>query len=426
MGQDPLLKGPEFQVNTYTTAGQNSPSVSSDGLGGFFVVWSSEGSLETDQDSSSIQGQRLSSIGASLGSQFQINSSTVGHQSRPKLAFLGTSGFVVVWHSASSAGPDGDAESIQGQRLDSTGLPLAAEFQVNTYGTSEQSFPSVSGLESGEFLVVWRSFGSDGSDDDSSIQAQFYDSSGNPSGLEFQVNDYTTGTQASPEVASLSDGRFVMVWTSEGSYGTDSDTQSIQGKVYHSNGDPVGDEFQVNSYTSFIQRQPTVVGDDEGGFIVVWNGDGSAGTDDDLGSIHLQRFDSSGSTLGGEPQVNSYTISNQTNPDIAFTEGQFLISWYSEGSSGNDSSLGSIQGQMANSEGAQGGEFQVNTYTTSNQNSVAVSQDSNGGFIAVWQSLGSSGSDDHLSGILAQRISPSLFADGFESGDTSGWSSTQF
>jgi len=43
-----------------------------------------------------------------------------------------------------------------------------------------------------------------------------------PLGSEFQVNSYTTGGQRLPSVASDAAGHFVVVWQSNGSSGSDS------------------------------------------------------------------------------------------------------------------------------------------------------------------------------------------------------------
>jgi hypothetical protein len=51
-------QGTQFQVNTYATSTQRSPSVASDGRGGFVVVWVSSDGDGTDH-AASIQGQRF-------------------------------------------------------------------------------------------------------------------------------------------------------------------------------------------------------------------------------------------------------------------------------------------------------------------------------------------------------------------------------
>src|SRR6187401_288468 len=72
--------GPQFQVNFYTTNLQIVPVVGSDGAGGFVVVWTSNGSADSDTDSSSIQARRFDSNGTPLGTGFQVNSYTLGGQ----------------------------------------------------------------------------------------------------------------------------------------------------------------------------------------------------------------------------------------------------------------------------------------------------------------------------------------------------------
>ena len=96
--------------------------------------------------------------GDPVGSEFQVNSFTVGAQrvfGQP-VAQVGT-GFVVVWRS--DGGSPGDAAfSIEGKRFDGAGHPIGAEFQVNTHTTGDQGAPSVAPIGSGKFVVVWRSY----------------------------------------------------------------------------------------------------------------------------------------------------------------------------------------------------------------------------------------------------------------------------
>ncbi len=53
----------------------------------------------------------------------------------------------------------------------------------------------------------------------------------------------------------------------------------------------------------------------------------------------------------------------------------------------------------------------------------AGSHGAGGLFVVAWESFGSDGADVSGAGILGQRLgSATIFADGFESGDTSAWS----
>lgn len=71
-----------------------------------------------------------------------------------------------------------------------------------------------------------------------------------------------------------------------------------------------------------------------------------------------------------------------------------------------------------------GVEGQVDTYTTNSQNNPVVGYGGDGNFVVVWHSVGSSGTDTSGRSIQGQRFAIPLFADGFESGDSSAWSST--
>ncbi len=427
--QGPVPVGEEFQVNTYTTSDQRFPAVAVEPDGDFVVVWWSRGSSGTDSSWTSIQGQRYDSDGFPVGGEFQVNTYTTNGQTAHCVAVDQHGDFVVVWqsNSASSSGTDTSSYSTQGQRYDSDGLPVGGEFQINTYTTNFQGQPSVSIDQDGRFVVVWLSEGSSGTDTDvMSIQGQRYDSNGLPLGGEFQVNTYTTADQKWPAVAVEPDGDFVVVWTSEGSFETDTDSYSIQGQRYDSDGSPLGGEFQVNTYTTSDQHDTSVAVDQDGDFVVVWRSRGSLGTDTDGSSIQGQRYDSDGFPVGGEFQVNTYTTSFQSQPSVSSDQdGGFVVVWRNLGRSGTDTDGVSIQGQRYDSDGLPvGGEFQVNTYTTSYQYEPAVAAGPNGGFVVVWASDGSYGTDTDYFSVQGQRYTLPVFLDGFESGDTSAWSNT--
>ncbi len=203
-----------------------------------------------------------------VGGEFQINSYTTSGQYQPSVATLAGGGFVALWESYGSSGSDSSGDSIQGQRYAADGTPLGREFQVNSYTASNQSGPSVAALADGGFVAMWYSYGSSGSDSSSySIQGQRYAADGTPLGGEFQVNSYTTSGQYQPSVAALADGGFVALWYSLGSSGSDSSGYSIQGQRYAGDGTPLGGEFQVNSYTTDDQGGPSVAALADGGFV---------------------------------------------------------------------------------------------------------------------------------------------------------------
>jgi hypothetical protein len=170
----------------------------------------------------------------------------------------------------------------------------------------------------------------------------------------------------------------------------------------------VGSEFQVNTYTTGAQWVSSVAADATGNSVVVWE---SIGQDGSGSGIFGQRYDSAGAALGGEFQVNSYTSSNQRGPSIASDgTGNFVVVWES---SGQDGSRTGIFGQRYDSEGvARGDEFRVNSYTTSPQFGAAVASDSSGDFVVVWESYQDVG--PYGLGIFGQRYNSDGVAQGGE------------
>ncbi len=418
--------GTEFEINSYTTGSQQRPSASSDGQGGFIVVWDSSESYGSDSSSFSIQSQRFDSMGNPSGNQYQVNTLTTSNQVGPHVVPLPSGQFMVVWDSQTSGGSDSSYRSVQARLLDSDGIPSGTEQQINTYTTGYQIWPRISSDGADGFVVVWTSEGSSGSDSwYSSVQGQRLNSGGIPVGTEFQINTYTTLEQFLPTVAGIGHGEFVVTWYSEGSFGSDSSSRSIQGQRFNSTGTKLGEQFQVNSYTTGSQINPFVHSDGRDGFLVIWMG--PSDQDNDLRGIVSQRFDAKGIKLGGEIQINSLTTGTQGGPSLVPDgRGGFLAAWPSNVSAGTDDDHSSIQARYFSLEGtASAPEFQVNTYTTSSSNLLTLTQHQNGEFVVLWTSAGSYGADNDAGSILAQRFSATIFKDGFEAGDTSEWSKTQ-
>jgi len=333
-------QGGEFIANTYTLGPQAAPAIASAPSGEFVVAWQG-GSFDYPQDGSESGAflQRFSAAGVPLGGEHTVNTTTAGSQGGVAVSTDPAGDFVVVWTSYpayyGTRGGDGDRSGVFGQRFDGTGMPLGPEFQVNTYTTGSQSSPRVASDTSGGFVVVWQSGsyygGQDG--DRSGVFARRYDATGNAVGGEFQVNTYTTGYQAVPDVAHAPSGGFVVVWES-GSYpGPDGDRSGVFAQRLDEGGAPVGGEFQVNSYTRGAQNDPAVACDGGGNFTVVWTSSNyPVGQDGSAAGIFGQHFAAGGEPLGDEFAVNTYTTGSQFSPAISASPGgDFVVVWTSNG-----------------------------------------------------------------------------------------------
>jgi len=373
--------GTEFQVNTYTTGQQatcsrNGGHISAaDAIGNFVVVWHSDG----PGDTYGVFARRYDSAGDPLGAEFRVNSYTPSRQWRPSVAADPSGNFVVVW--SSEAPQDGSQDGIFGQRYDSGGEALGGEFQVNSYTTDRQRYPSMAADASGNFVVVWQSLGQDGSDH--GIFGQRYDREGVRQGGEFQVNTATAGQQRLPSVASAPQGDFFVAWV-------DGDTTelTIRGQRYDSAGERQGGEFGINQTVTYA-LDPSVAIDAAGNSVVVWRG---------TSRVFARRYDSAGGELGGEFLVDHAGFAPR--PDVAFdADGNFLVVW----TISSDFFDAELAGQLYDSRGeAQGDKFQVNSYTGGRQQCGSVVATGPGQFVVAWESANDQDGDSI--GIFGKRF----------------------
>ncbi len=246
---DGSANGSEFQVNTNTSGGQLSPSITALADGGFVITWASQDIA--GGDSYGINGQRFAADGSAVGSEFLVNSTTDDLQDVPSVTALADGGFVVVWQSL---GQDGSGQGVFGQRFGADGLAMGGEFQVNTRTFFAQSNPSIAALADGGFIVTWESSDQDGSP--VSIFAQRYGADGAAVDGEFRVNSYSTGNQTNPSVTELSDGGFVITWQS---MDQDGEWNGIFGQRYGADGSAAGYEFLINTTTAGQQYNVSAV-----------------------------------------------------------------------------------------------------------------------------------------------------------------------
>ena len=208
-----------------------------------------------------------------------------------------------------------------------------------------------------------------------------------PAGPAFPVNTETYSTQADPDVAIDADGDFVVVWSSRFQDGA---SFGVFGQRFSSTGAPAGEEFPVNTTTADFEGESAVAMDASGSFVVVWQGE-----DDDNAGIDGQRFDPTGAPLGVEFQVNSCFDHSQESPGIAMeTEGTFVAVWESETTCGR----AGIVGRRFDSTGsALGEDFQVSDpgYAGYVQG-PGVAIDAGSRFVVVWAQIGA--------GMLARRF----------------------
>ncbi|MCA2719621.1 Calx-beta domain-containing protein [Microcystis sp. M169S2] len=393
----------EFQVNTYTTNNQgfndNYHQSSTTALkdGGFVIVWSSQGQDGSDWG---IYGQRYDINSNKIGSEFQINTYTQNAQYNPSITALNSGGFVVVWASKLQ---DGSGNPIYGQRYDTNGNKVGSEFQISTYTQDTQwwePYPSVTTLNDGGFFVTWAS---ESGDVDGNIYGQRYGANGNKVGTNFPINTYTSGIQIQAAAITLNNGDLIVAWQS---YPQNNGHWGLYGQRYDNNGNKLGNQFQIHSSPYYDCSGPKIAVLTDGGFVVTyesgnWNGNGIDGSGY---GVHGQKFDSTGNKIGSEFLINTYTTGNQFYQSVtALGNGGFVVVWQSQN---QDGSGYGIYGQQFDANCNKiGNEFAINQYTANNQWFPAITTLADGSSVIItWTSENQDGSEN---GIYVQKFNTS-------------------
>jgi hypothetical protein len=372
----------------------------------YLVVWSGDDSVGGLVDNElEIFGQRLTAAGAETGANdFRISDMggtgvTAFRAAEPAVAFdFNKEHYLVVWWGDDDVGALIDNEfEIFGQRLTAAGAETGAnDFRISDMGDDgsteyEAREPAVVySTLSAEWLVVWTSDDNEGGvvNGETEIFGQRID----PFGAEVGDNDFRISQQGgsgdgnfdadNPDVTLDTDtGRYLVVWEGNPDDGVSVATE-IFGQVLDSAGGEVGGDFRISDLggnspdpIQFNARLPAAAYDSaDGEFLVAWSGDDNEGGQvAGEGEIYVQRLDRLGMELG----ANDFRISDM-------------------GGIGNPSYSGGFAALAAAAPA--------------------------GRFLAVWRA------DDDVGGLVdnefevfGQLLVVPIFADGFESGDTTAW-----
>ena len=279
---------------------------------------------------------------------------------------------------------------------------LGPEFRVNSTNTGLQIRSQIAIDLAGDFVITWASDGQDG--DNYGIYAQRYNIYGVKQGPEFLVNTITSLIQNKPVIAMDATGNFVIAWMDnflEGDFG-------IAAKRYNALGVPLGPEFRVNTTVIGDQIDPAIAMDRSGDFVITW-------TSQDLlldSDIYARQYNADGSPKNIDFLVNTvYKINNQELPSIAIDDqGDFAIAWESDYATYPFSDVYAKRYAASGVEKAP--EFQVNTYTTENQDQSSIAMDANGNFVITWSSANQLPTASKTA--IAQRYDASGIAQGPE------------
>ncbi|MCC6126078.1 MAG: hypothetical protein IT426_14040 [Pirellulales bacterium] len=189
---DGTPQGAEFRINRHNLGVQSQAAAAALDDGEFVVAWASLG----NDSSWDIMAQRFDAAAVKQGDEIAVNTETDGPQHYPAVAANPTGGYLIAWQSE---GQDGDGSGIYAQRFDGLGVKSGEEFLVNTTTLGSQTYPAVAFGTGGGFVVSWCGFGGN---DPTGIYAREFDADGVPVDNEFYVNTTSTRLQQYPALRS--------------------------------------------------------------------------------------------------------------------------------------------------------------------------------------------------------------------------------
>ena len=201
--------------------------------------------------------------------------------SNPSVAVQADGSFLVVYERSNNAG-DTD---IVGKLVAADGT-VGAEFDILD-SPDDSTSPEVAALSNGNYVVVFQDE-SAGDAANRNPEFRIVSSAGVVlGGLNISAD---ADDQTDVQVAALTGGGFVVVWTEENG---DGNGDGIRAAIFDNDGDIQGTAFTVNAPAAGVQTAADVVALDDGGFVVVWD-------DNAAGVLRGQRFDASGNKVGDE------------------------------------------------------------------------------------------------------------------------------
>lgn len=354
-GADGAQLGEQIRLNSATDEFERDPSVAMNAAGEFVAVWS----RHLGFDGEVVELQRFSAEGEKVGEQLMTSLDEDRWSRHPAVAMDDAGNFVVVWDET----PELTNYFILASRFEVETGELQPIVVANSSGPFQRHrSPEVAITASGDLFVVTWNASRPNDPNVNEILARRFDGDGNPLGEPFQVNTSMVGEQLRSVVAIDAAGNFVVVWESESSAGSDTSGRSIQLRRFARDGTPAGPELQVNTYTLNDQWVPDVAMTPTGEFAVVWASNGSPTQGEKANTLQLQRFLADGSFAGEPIEVNTTTGGVPERPELGLSAaGDFVVTWLAFGVFGEDPNYSIVRSRVTGWNQIFGDGFEAGT-----------------------------------------------------------------
>jgi hypothetical protein len=374
-------QGGEFPVVASSPGDQVWPSISLTPTGGY-ITWQDN---YIDKKGGGL-GNSVLDTAFSASRKTRVNNTIAGNHLRPKVQALGNDNAIFVWEGSEAATRMPNIYARFAKNSNPTKNPglgtnyVNGDVRVDTYLKGQKMEPAVAALPDGSAIIVWSSYGQDGSL--YGVFARRYLSTGAAATTkEFQVNQFTSANQRNPTVAALPNGNYVIAWVSETE--RTSTSVDVYARIFTDAGVPLTDEIPIDTGGGPCSS-PSVAATSDGGFTVVWAQRDPVALDNSW-DVWGRAFSASGTPVGLDFRINTYLYGDQYQPKIAAGPAGSLVVWTSLN---EDGSREGVYGRfLAGGTQLSGDEFRVNTSTISQQMHPSVAWNGVGNFLVVWTSF---------------------------------------
>jgi len=241
----------------------------------------------------------------------RINTFTPNNQALPAFASLSNGGFVAVWVSYEQGS---NISGIYFQQYDSDGTPVGPETGVNitSYIYQDDNNPSVVGLNDGGFVIAYSG--------ERGTQFQLYTDQGTPKGQLVNVASQLftpdgVSSYSYTSIAALKDGGFVVTYANF--------LRGVAARIFDANGKAKGDEFRV-ALPGELTVYPEITTLSDGSFVIVWS---ARMFGDSRHDVFLRHYDGNGLARGDAFRIYDIPAGSFTPSITSLENGMYAVTW---------------------------------------------------------------------------------------------------
>ena len=298
--------GGEIEIQTEGKFSWASSSVFQDGS--FIITWSDWDDTGMSPNTK-VYAQKFDIDGNAAGNKFRLDSDPTHYTQNTSYVAVSSDGsYAIVWNGHYADDGVGNV-FMKAQLFDASGNTIGNVFQPYKpiEDDTNQTIENFIALDNGTFLVTW--YENSSVDENDGSYFLIMDEDGNALGDRVKIAD----ERISHEVKQLSDGSIVFAYEMDGVYL----------KKYDSSGNEVSTENQANTSSDGFQNSVEIASLSDGNFIISWRSNHTGSYE-----IYSRNYDSDCNPLNSETMVNITSgNTNYNNSVVEMSDGDILHYW---------------------------------------------------------------------------------------------------